>query len=62
MAVADLLTRITQSGGLERTREAIAGYVERAKMSLAPLGTAPARAELAAIADALGRDGARKGP
>jgi len=60
-AVADLLRRIAGSGGLERTREAIVAYVERAKMSLAPLGKAPARAELAAIADSLGRDGARKG-
>ncbi len=61
-AVADLLTQIRASGGLDRTREAIAGYVERAKMSLAPLGTAPARAELASIANTLDRDGARKGP
>jgi geranylgeranyl pyrophosphate synthase len=61
-AARDILERITASGGLERTREAIGAYVERAKMSLAPLGTAPARAELAAIADALAPAGVRKGP
>jgi geranylgeranyl pyrophosphate synthase len=60
-AVADVLAQITASGGLERTREAIGAYVERAKMSLAPLGTAPARAELAAIADSLARASAGKG-
>ncbi len=61
-AVAGLVERIVASGGIERTREAIAGYVERAKMSLAPLGGAPARAELGAIADTLAHAGERKGP
>ena len=51
---------IDRSGGLAKTREAIAGYVERAKMSLAPLGIAPARAELTALADALARDSAAR--
>jgi geranylgeranyl pyrophosphate synthase len=60
-AVGDILTRVAASGGLDRTREAIAGYVERAKMSLAPLGTAPARGELVALAEHLAHDGARKG-
>jgi geranylgeranyl pyrophosphate synthase len=55
-----LLAGIAQTGGLAKTREAIAGYVERAKMSLAPLGTAPARAELIGIADALARDSAAR--
>jgi geranylgeranyl pyrophosphate synthase len=51
-----LLDGIARSGGLTKTRDAIAGYVERAKQSLAPLGSAPARAELGALADALARD------
>jgi len=55
-ALPTLLAGVADNGGLAKTREAIAGYVERAKMSLAPLGTAPARAELIAIADALTRD------
>jgi geranylgeranyl pyrophosphate synthase len=38
---------------VERTEAVLAGYVERAKQSLAPLGNAAARAELAALADAL---------
>jgi geranylgeranyl pyrophosphate synthase len=55
-----VLAGIAQTGGLAKTREAIAGYVERAKMSLAPLGTASARAELIGIADALARDSAAR--
>jgi geranylgeranyl pyrophosphate synthase len=51
--IRELLAGIVAGGGVERTREAIAGYVERAKMSLAPLGTAAARADLADLADAL---------
>jgi octaprenyl-diphosphate synthase len=53
---AKLAEGIERSGGLTRTREALAGYVDRAKMSLAPLGNEPARAELAALADGLTRD------
>jgi geranylgeranyl pyrophosphate synthase len=59
-ALPDLLAAVAKTGGLMKTREAIAGYVERAKMSLAPLGTAPARAELMGIADALARDSATR--
>jgi geranylgeranyl pyrophosphate synthase len=55
-AIESLLAGIAASGGLTKTRDAIAGYVERAKQSLAPLGNAPARAELAALAEALARD------
>jgi geranylgeranyl pyrophosphate synthase len=55
-AVGALVAGIERCGGLSRTREAIESYVERAKMSLAPLGTHAARAELSALADALGRD------
>ena len=35
-----VLEAMTRAGAVARTREAIAGYVERAKMSLAPLGGA----------------------
>ena len=55
-----LIAAVGEAGGFLRTREAITGYVERAKMSLAPLGTAPARAELVALADALARDSASR--
>jgi len=48
-----MLAAVRASGGLERTEAVLAGYVERAKQSLAPLGNAAARAELAALADAL---------
>ena len=51
-----LVDGIAEAGGFIRTREAIAAYVERAKMSLAPLGNAPARAELVALADAVARE------
>jgi octaprenyl-diphosphate synthase len=51
--VAEVVAGIAAQGGLARTEAVLAGYVERAKQSLAPLGTAPARAELAALADAL---------
>ncbi len=44
---------VRASGGVDRTEAVLAGYVERAKQSLAPLGNAAARAELAALADAL---------
>ena len=53
--LADL---ILAAGGARKTRDAVAGYVERAKSSLAPLGTAAARLELASLADSLARDSA----
>jgi octaprenyl-diphosphate synthase len=56
--VAALIAAVGEAGGFSRTRESIMSYVERAKASLAPLGTAPARAELVALADALARDSA----
>jgi len=59
-AVAHLIRGVGAAGGLAKTRDAIGGYVERAKMSLAPLGTAPARAELVALADAIARDTASR--
>ena len=51
--IASIVAGIGAQGGLADTEAALAGYVERAKQSLAPLGTAPARSELAALADAL---------
>jgi geranylgeranyl pyrophosphate synthase len=51
--IAGIVAGIEAAGGLSKTEAVLAGYVERAKGSLAPLGTAPARAELAALADAL---------
>lgn len=58
--VAAVARGIAACGGLARTREAIVGYVERAKTSLALLGNAPARAELVALAQALARESARR--
>ncbi|HEX3463578.1 MAG TPA: polyprenyl synthetase family protein [Candidatus Elarobacter sp.] len=52
-ALAAIVAGIRAQGGLSRTEAVLAGYVERAKQALAPLGTAPARAELTALADAL---------
>lgn len=54
--IRHLVAAIAENGGLSKTREAIVGYVERAKMSLAPLGASPARAELHELADTLTRD------
>ncbi|MBV8299080.1 MAG: polyprenyl synthetase family protein [Candidatus Eremiobacteraeota bacterium] len=51
--VENIVAGITAHGGLAKTEAVLAGYVERAKQSLAPLGNAPARAELAALADTL---------
>ena len=51
--IAQIVAGIEAAGGLSKTEAVLAGYVERAKQSLAPLGNAPARAELAALADAL---------
>jgi octaprenyl-diphosphate synthase len=51
--VAGIVAAVAVHGGLTKTEAVLAGYVERAKQSLAPLGAAPARSELAALADAL---------
>jgi geranylgeranyl pyrophosphate synthase len=51
--IAGIVAGIGVHGGLANTETALAGYVERAKQSLAPLGNAPARSELIALADAL---------
>jgi octaprenyl-diphosphate synthase len=51
--IADVISGIARQGGFDKTKAAIADYLERAKTSLAPLGNAPARAEFVAVADAL---------
>jgi geranylgeranyl pyrophosphate synthase len=51
--LAAVVAGIAAQGGLTKTEALIARYAERAKQALAPLGAAPARAELTAIADAL---------
>ncbi|HEV3088496.1 MAG TPA: polyprenyl synthetase family protein [Candidatus Elarobacter sp.] len=51
--VESIVAGIGAHGGLAKTEAVLAGYVERAKQSLAPLGNAPARSELVALADAL---------
>lgn len=51
--IAAVVAAVAAHGGVSKTEAVLAGYVERAKQSLAPLGTAPARSELAALADAL---------
>jgi geranylgeranyl pyrophosphate synthase len=53
--IAGIVAGIGARGGFEKTRAAIGDYVERAKMSLVPLGNVPARAEFVAIADALAK-------
>ena len=51
--VESIVAGIGAHGGLGKTEAVLAGYVERAKQSLAPLGNAPARSELVALADTL---------
>jgi len=53
---AGIIAEIGRHGGLDGTREQIAQYAERAKLSLAPLGEIRARGVLAGLADALARD------
>lgn len=52
-ATSAIVAGIARHGGLIRTREQIAQYAERAKLSLAPLESGAAKAELANLADAL---------
>lgn len=54
--IAGIIAEIGRQGGLDGTREQIAQYAERAKLSLAPLGAIRARGVLAGLADALTRD------
>ena len=51
-----VLAGIAQGGGLDGTRDQIAQYAERAKLSLAPLGAIRARGVLAGLADDLNRE------
>jgi geranylgeranyl pyrophosphate synthase len=51
--ISGIVRSIGARGGFTKTKVTIADYLERAKMSLAPLGNVPARAEFVAIADAL---------
>ncbi|MDP9017348.1 MAG: polyprenyl synthetase family protein [Candidatus Eremiobacteraeota bacterium] len=51
--LAAVIAGITAQGGLDGTRAQIAHYVEKAKLSLVPLGNVPAREALAELADAL---------
>ncbi len=48
--------QIADSGGIRKTRQAIAAYVERAKSALDGLSPSPVRVELCALAEALARD------
>jgi len=52
-AVEAVAAGIITHGGIRETEAALAGYVDRAKRSLAPLGNVDARTELIALADAL---------
>ena len=54
--LAAVLAGIARHGGLDGTRDQIAQYAKRAQLSLAPLGTVPARGVLAGLAEALNRD------
>jgi len=55
-----LLGLLARAGAWTATRDVIAGYVEQASRSLVPLGSSPARAELAALAGTLLRDSAAR--
>jgi octaprenyl-diphosphate synthase len=52
-ATAPVIEAIASCGGLDGTREQIAQYARRAKLSLAPLENTPAKAELGRLADAV---------
>lgn len=52
-ATAPVIEAIARCGGIDETREQIAQYARRAKLSLAPLENSPAKAELARLADAI---------
>lgn len=51
-----VIAGIRAAGGVDGTRDQIAQYAERAKLSLAPLGAVRARGVLAGLADDLSRD------
>lgn len=54
--LAETVAAIVAAGAVEGTREAISGYVERAKRALAPLAGSPTRSTLIEFAEALDRD------
>jgi len=58
-AVGALIAQIADAGGLSKTAQTIAAYCEQAKTALVPLGNAPARSNLIALADALVRGAER---
>jgi octaprenyl-diphosphate synthase len=53
VSTAAVIEAIGRCGGLDGTREHIAQYAQRAKLSLRPLENSPAKAELGRLADAL---------
>lgn len=53
VGTGEVIAAITRCGGLDGTREHIAQYAQRAKLSLAPLEPSPAKAELGRLADSL---------
>ena len=54
--MAETVAAIVAAGAVGKTREAITGYVERAKRALAPLAGSPTRSTLIEFAEALDRD------
>jgi octaprenyl-diphosphate synthase len=52
-AIPEIVAAITAEGGLEATRDQIAQYAHRAKLSLAPLENSAAKAELQRLAETL---------
>ncbi|HZZ63858.1 MAG TPA: polyprenyl synthetase family protein, partial [Candidatus Baltobacteraceae bacterium] len=50
---AAVIAALREAGGADATREQIAQYAQRAKLSLAPLDQSAAKNELAHLADAL---------
>jgi len=53
VTIAEVIAGMERCGGLDRTREAIAQYAERAKRALAPVAAGPAKAEMTRLADTL---------
>jgi octaprenyl-diphosphate synthase len=55
-AIPNVIAAIGKQGGLERTREQIAVFAERAKAALQPISDGPAKNHLLRLADALVQD------
>jgi len=60
ITIGEIVTGITRLGIPTQSVEIIASHVEQAKMSLAPLGNAPTRSNLAKLADTLVRGAERR--